>query len=170
VHTTTFPPFTAPSSSTRVGQNCIYTPCTTVGMVIALLKISYVHSIYIKIYSFGQLYPLPISVACQPLCTTTQSTLPCFPSIPPRHPPSLLPFTDHGPTALPPPHHHTIRSHTFPIPPRHPPSLLPFTDHGPTAPAPPHHALTNIPYSSVTKLCFALPALQRNRDPPTFLH
>ena len=136
MHTTTFPPFTAPSSSTRVGQNCIYTPCTTVGMVIALLKISYVHSIYIKIYSFGQLYPLPISVACQPLCTTTQSTLPCFPSIPPRHPPSLLPFTDHGPTA----------------------------------PAPPHHALTNIPYSSVTKLCFALPALQRNRDPPTFLH
>ena len=40
----------------RVGQNRIYTPYMTVCMVIPLLKIPYVHRIYVQIYGSGPPY------------------------------------------------------------------------------------------------------------------
>jgi hypothetical protein len=39
---------------TRVGQNRIYTLYVTVSMVISLLKIPYVHCIYVQMYGSGQ--------------------------------------------------------------------------------------------------------------------
>jgi len=40
----------------RVGQNCVCAPYMTVCMVISMLKIPYVHCIYLNLYKSGQPY------------------------------------------------------------------------------------------------------------------
>jgi hypothetical protein len=56
----------------RVGQNRICTPYMTVCMVNYLLKMPYIHHIYVCMYGFGQ--PYCFVVKCLLPCKPTSST------------------------------------------------------------------------------------------------